>query len=121
MARIKRSVSAKKKRRKALGEAKGYWGLKSVSYRQAKEQLLKSYTYAYRDRKARKRDFRKLWITRINAAARLHGMSYSRLMEALKKAHVELDRKVLADLAVTDPPAFSKIAEIAKASAGNKE
>jgi len=116
MARIKRSVNAKKKRRKALDEAKGYWGLKSVSYRQAKEQLLKSYTYAYRDRKARKRDFRKLWITRINAGARQHGMSYNQFIHGLKQANIDLNRKMLADLAVREPQVFAEIASKAKAA-----
>lgn len=116
MARIKRSVNAKKKRRKALDEAKGYWGLKSISYRQAKEQLLKSYTYAYRDRKARKREFRKLWITRINAGARLHGMSYNQFIHGLKEANIDLNRKMLADLAVKEPQVFAEIANKAKAA-----
>lgn len=116
MARIKRSVNAKKKRRKALDEAKGYWGLKSISYRQAKEQLLKSYTYAYRDRKARKREFRKLWITRINAGARLHGMSYNQFIHGLKEANIDLNRKMLADLAVKEPQVFAEIADKAKAA-----
>ncbi len=116
MARIKRSINAKEKRRKALDEAKGYWGLKSTNYRQAKEQLLKSYTYAYRDRKARKRDFRKLWITRINAAARQHGMSYNQFIHGLKQANIELNRKVLADLAVKEPQVFAEIANKAKAA-----
>src|SRR5680860_769603 len=114
MARIKRSVNAKKKRRKALDEAKGYWGLKGVSYRQAKEQLLKSYTYAYRDRKARKRDFRKLWITRINAGARQHGMSYNQFIHGLKEANIELDRKVLAEMAVNEPQAFAAVVQVAR-------
>jgi large subunit ribosomal protein L20 len=116
MARIKRSVNAKKKRRKALDEAKGYWGLKSVSYRQAKEQLLKSYTYAYRDRKARKRDFRKLWISRINAGARQHGMSYNQFIHGLKQANIDLNRKMLADLAVKEPQVFAEIVNKAKAA-----
>lgn len=116
MARIKRSVNAKKKRRKALDEAKGYWGLKSISYRQAKEQLLKSYTYAYRDRKARKREFRKLWITRINAGARQHGMSYNQFIHGLKEANIDLNRKMLADLAVKEPQLFAEIANKAKAA-----
>ncbi|HZK48110.1 MAG TPA: 50S ribosomal protein L20 [Thermoleophilia bacterium] len=116
MARIKRSVNAKKKRRKALEEAKGYRGLKSVNYRQAKEQLLKSYTYAYRDRKARKSEFRKLWIQRINAGAREHGLSYNQFIHGLKEANIELNRKMLADLAVREPQVFAEIAGKAKAA-----
>ncbi len=94
--------------------AKGYVGGRSRLYRTAVDAVHRALAYAYRDRRARKGDFRRLWITRINAAARLHGLSYSRLMNTLKKAHVELDRKILADLAVNDPSAFSKIVEIAK-------
>ncbi|MBU2603333.1 MAG: 50S ribosomal protein L20 [Actinobacteria bacterium] len=116
MARIKRSINAKKKRRKVLDEAKGYWGLKSTNYRQAKEQLLKSHTYAYRDRRVRKRDFRKLWITRINAAARLHGMNYNQFIHGLKQADIDLNRKMLADLAVKEPQVFAEIAGKAKAA-----
>jgi large subunit ribosomal protein L20 len=116
MARVKRSVHARKKRRKVLDEAKGYFGSGHVSYRKAKEQLLKSDVYAYRDRKARKRVFRRLWILRINAAARAEGLSYNQFVAGCKKAEIMLDRKVLADLAVNDPPAFSKIAEQAKAA-----
>ena len=114
MARIKRAVTAHKKRRKALKLAKGYFGAKSKQYRTASEQVRRSLRYAYTGRKLRKREFRSLWITRINAAARLSGMSYSRFMNGLKKAGVELDRKVLADIAVSDPAAFAKIVEIAK-------
>jgi large subunit ribosomal protein L20 len=116
MARVKRSVHARKKRRKVLEEAKGYFGSGHVSRRKAKEQLLKSDSYAYRDRKARKRVFRRLWILRINAAARAEGLSYNQFVAGLKKAEIGLDRKVLADLAVNDPAAFSKIAERAKAA-----
>jgi large subunit ribosomal protein L20 len=116
MPRVKRSVQARKKRRKTLAEAKGYWGLKSKSYRRAKEQLDHSLTYAYRDRKVRKRTMRSLWIIRINAAARQHGLSYNQFVAGCKKAEIELDRKVLADLAVNDPAAFAKIAEQAKAA-----
>ncbi len=116
MARVKRSVAARKKRREVLDEAKGYFGSGHVSYRKAKEQLLKSDVYAYRDRKARKRVFRRLWILRINAAARAEGLSYNQFVAGLKKAEIDLDRKVLADLAVNDPPAFAKIAEQAKAA-----
>ena len=114
MSRVKRSVHARKKRRKVLKEAKGYFGRKHSSYRFAKEQVQRSGMYAYRDRRNRKREFRRLWITRINAAARLHGLSYSRLMAGLKKAGVEVNRKVLADLAVHDADAFGKIAEMAR-------
>jgi large subunit ribosomal protein L20 len=114
--RVKRSVHARKKRRKVLEQAKGYWGLKSKSYRYAKEQVEHSLVYAYRDRKAKKRTFRQLWIVRINAAARQHDLSYNQFIAGLKKAEIELDRKVLADLAVSDPAAFGKIAERAKAA-----
>ena len=116
MPRVKRSVHARKKRRKVLEQAKGYWELKSRSYRYAKEQVEHSLVYAYRDRKAKKRTFRQLWIIRINAAARQHDLSYNQFIAGLKKAEIELDRKVLADLAVSDPAAFGKIAERAKAA-----
>jgi large subunit ribosomal protein L20 len=114
MARVKRSVHARKKRRKVLEEAKGYFGQGHISYRKAKEQLLKSDVYAYRDRKNRKREFRSLWIQRINAAARQEGMSYSQLMHGLRLAEIELDRKVLADIAVRDPETFRRFAETAR-------
>jgi large subunit ribosomal protein L20 len=116
MPRVKRSVHARKKRRKVLEQAKGYWGLKSRSYRYAKEQVEHSLVYAYRDRKAKKRTFRQLWIIRINAAARQHDLSYNQLINGLKKAEIELDRKVLAELAVSDPQAFGAIAQQAKAA-----
>ncbi len=116
MARVKRSVPARKRRRKVLEQAKGYFGQSHVSYRKAKEQLLKSDVYAYRDRKARKRVFRRLWILRINAAARREGLSYNQLVAGCRKAEIELDRKILADLAVNDPAAFAKIAARAKAA-----
>ena len=116
MPRVKRSVAARKKRRKVLGQAKGYWGLKKSSYRYAKEQVDHSLTYAYRDRKNKKRTFRRLWIMRINAGARTHGLSYNQFIAGLKAAGVELDRKVLADLAATDPAKFGEIAEQAKAA-----
>ena len=116
MPRVKRSVHARKKRRKVLGQAKGYWGLKSVSYKRAKEQVDKSLTYAYRDRKARKRTFRSLWIQRINAAARANDLSYNQFIAGCKAANIELDRKMLADLAVQDPAAFAAIAEQAKSA-----
>ncbi|MBR2790681.1 MAG: 50S ribosomal protein L20 [Eggerthellaceae bacterium] len=114
MARIKRSISARKKRREVLSAARGYYGMKSRSYKNAKQQVIKSGQYQYRDRRNKKREFRRLWITRINAACRLNGMSYSRFMDGLKKAGVELDRKVLADIAVTDAGAFTSLTEIAK-------
>jgi large subunit ribosomal protein L20 len=114
MTRVKRSVHARKKHRKVLEEASGYWGLKSKVYRRAKEQVQHSLQYAYRDRRVRKRDFRRLWIVRINAAARLHGISYSQLVNGMKLAEITLDRKVLADLAVHEPAAFAAIAEKAK-------
>ncbi len=116
MARVKRSVHARKKRRKVLDEAKGYFGQAHVSPRKAKEQLLKSDAYAYRDRKARKRVFRRLWILRINAAARREGLSYNQFVAGLKKAEIDLDRKVLADLAVNDPAAFTTVAQRAKSA-----
>jgi large subunit ribosomal protein L20 len=116
MARVKRSVHAKKKRREVLEAAKGYRGLKKNTYRRAKEQMLKSLSYAYRDRRARKRDFRRLWIIRINAGARQHGLSYNQLIHGLKLAQIDLDRKVLADIAVSDPKAFAVLAEAAKAA-----
>ena len=117
MSRVKRAVHARKKRRSVLERAKGYRGQKHSSYRQAKEQLLKSDSYAYRDRRNRKRDFRRLWITRINAAAREHGLSYSQLMHGLRLAEIELDRKVLADIAVRDPEVFRRLAESAREAA----
>ena len=114
MARIKRAVNAHKKRRKVLKLAKGYWGSKSKQYRTASEQVRRSLRYAYVGRKLRKRDFRRLWITRINAAARLSGMSYSTFINGLKKQNIVVNRKMLADLAVNDPAAFAKLVEIAK-------
>ncbi len=114
MSRVKRSVHARKKRRSALDRAKGYRGEKHSSYRRAKEQLLKSDTYAYRDRRNRKRDFRRLWIVRINAAAREEGMSYSQFIHGLALAQVELDRKVLADIAVRDRETFRRFAQLAR-------
>jgi large subunit ribosomal protein L20 len=116
MPRVKRSVHARKKRKKVLEQAKGYWGLKHSNYRYAKEQVEHSLVYAYRDRKARKRDFRRLWIMRINAAARANGLSYNQFVHGCHKAGIELDRKVLADLAVSDPAAFEQIAAQAKAA-----
>jgi large subunit ribosomal protein L20 len=120
MPRVKGGPKTRHRRKKVLKMAKGYVGGRRRLYRTAVDAVHRALAYAYRDRRARKRDFRRLWITRINAAARLHGLSYSRLMDALKKAHLELDRKILADLAVSDPNAFSKIAEMAKASGAGK-
>ena len=116
MPRVKRSVHARKKRRKVLEQAKGYWGLKHSSYKHAKEQVEHSLVYAYRYRRNKKRTIRSLWIIRINAAARANGLSYNQFMSGLRKAEIELDRKVLADLAVADPPAFAAIAAQAKAA-----
>ncbi len=114
MARVKRSVNAHKKRREVLDQASGYRGQRSRLYRKAKEQLLHSYAYAYRDRRARKGDFRSLWIQRINAAVRAEGMTYNRFINGLKIAEIEVDRKMLADLAVNDAPAFAALVAIAK-------
>ena len=114
MARVKRAVNAQKKRRTTLEAASGYRGQRSRLYRKAKEQILHSATYNYRDRKVRKGDFRKLWITRINAAARENGMTYNRLIQGLKAAGVEVDRKVLADIAVRDEAAFAALVVIAR-------
>ena len=116
MARVKRAVNAHKKRRVVLDQASGYRGQRSRLYRKAKEQVTHSLVYAYRDRKARKGDFRKLWITRINAAARANGITYNRFIQGLKIAGVEVDRKILADLAVNDAPAFAVLVETAKAN-----
>ena len=115
MARVKRAVNAHKKRRAILEAASGYRGQRSRLYRKAKEQLLHSATYSYRDRKAKKGDFRQLWITRINAAARANNMTYNRFIEGLRLAGVTVDRKVLADLAVNDPAAFGGIVDKVKA------
>lgn len=114
--RIKRGVNAIKKRRKIFKLAKGYFGNKSKSYRIAREAVMKSLNYAYIGRRRRKRDFRKLWIVRINAAARLNGLSYSKFMHGLSAAKIDLNRKVLADLAVNDEKAFAQLAEKAKAA-----
>jgi large subunit ribosomal protein L20 len=116
MPRVKRSVAARKKRRKVLGEAKGFVGQGHVSYRKAKEQLLHADNHAYRDRRNKKRTFRRLWILRINAAARKEGLSYNQFISGCRKAEIELDRKVLADLAVNDPAAFTNVAARAKAA-----
>ena len=116
MARIKRAVNAKKKRRTVLNRAKGYYGAKSRTYTKAKEQVQHSLQYMYRDRRNKKRNIRRLWITRINAAARINGLSYSVFMNGLHKAGVELDRKVLSDMAINDPEAFAALVEVSKAA-----
>jgi large subunit ribosomal protein L20 len=116
VARVKRAVNAQKKRRTTLEMASGYRGQRSRLYRKAKEQMLHSLTYAYRDRRARKGDFRQLWITRINAAARENGLTYNRFIQGLKTAGVEVDRKILAELAVSDPTAFATLVELAAKS-----
>lgn len=118
MARVKRGVTARRRHKKILKLAKGYYGARSRCFRVAKQAVIRAGQYAYRDRKQRKRDFRSLWIVRINAAAREHGLSYSRFMNGLKKAQIDLDRKVLADLAVHDREAFAELAKIAAAQLG---
>jgi len=115
MARVKRGVVARARHKKVLNKAKGYYGARSKVYRVAKQAVIKAGQYAYRDRRVRKREFRALWITRINAAARTNGLSYSRFMNGLSKAGIEVDRKMLADLAVHDAAAFTALAEQAKA------
>lgn len=119
MARVKRGVVAKARHNKVLKKAKGYYGARSKLFKTAKQAVIKAGQYAYRDRRQRKRQFRALWITRINAAARLHDMSYSRLINGLNLAEIEVDRKVLADIAVHDPEAFGAIAAQAKAALAN--
>ena len=116
MARVKRAVNGKKHRRTVLEQAEGYYGNRSRSFRSANEAVMHSLQYAYRDRRARKGDFRQLWIQRINAAARANGTSYSRLIAGLRRAEVEVDRKVLADLAVDDPAAFTQLVGVASAA-----
>ena len=118
MPRVKRGVVARRRHKKILKQAKGYYGARSRVFRVAKQAVTKAAQYAYRDRRQRKRQFRSLWIARINAAARANGLNYSRLIAGLKKAEIGLDRKVLADIAVHDKPAFSKIVETAKAALG---
>jgi len=120
MPRAKRAVHAQKKRRAILKQARGYYGAKSRSYRAAKEQVQHSLQYQYRDRRNKKRDIRRLWITRINAAARLNDMSYSRFMNGLKVAGVELDRKVLADMAVNDAAGFAQLVDVSKEALKSK-
>ena len=116
MARVKRGVTAHRRHKKVLARAKGYYGARSRVYKVAVQAVMKAGQYAYRDRRQKKRDFRKLWITRINAAARMNGLSYSTLMHGLKLAGIEVNRKMLADLAVTDAQAFAQLAETAKKS-----
>ena len=119
MARVKGGTVARKRRKKILKLARGYFGSKHRLYKTANEQVMKSYQYAYRDRRQRKRDFRKLWITRINAAARLNGLSYSKFMHGLKLAGIDINRKMLAQIAVNDEKAFTQIADQAKAAMAN--
>ena len=114
MARVKGGVVSRKRRKRVLKLAKGYYGAKHTLFRTAKEQVMNSYNYAFRDRRQKKRDFRKLWIARINAAARINGLSYSKLMHGLKLAEIEVNRKMLADLAVNDPAAFAALADASK-------
>lgn len=114
MARVKRGVNAKKRHKRILKQAKGYYGAKSKLFRPANQAVMKSLTYAYIGRKQRKRDFRKLWITRINAAARINGMSYSKFISGLKKANIEVNRKMLSEMAIHDAEGFAKLVEIAK-------
>ena len=114
MAKIKHSVATRKRKKKLLKKTKGYWGDRSKQYRQARRALMHALVYAYRDRRVKKRDFRRLWITRINAACRAAGITYSKFINGLKKAKVSLDRKILADLAVKDAHTFKKLVEIAK-------
>lgn len=116
MPRVKRSVAGRKKRRDVLKKAKGYYSSRGKHYRAAREQVLHSGVYAYRDRRAKKGEFRKLWIMRINAAARQNGLSYSRFISGLKLAEVEVDRKMLAEMAVNDPGSFTALADVAKSS-----
>ncbi len=115
MPRVKRGSKARKRRKKVLKNAKGFFGSRSKLFRPAKQAVMKSLDYAYRDRRRRKRDFRRLWITRINAAARQEGLSYSRFINGLKQADVEIDRKIMADLAVNDKEAFAELVDLAKA------
>ena len=117
MSRATNAVARKRRKKKVLKQAKGYWGRKHSSYRFANEQVMRSGNYAFRDRRVRKRDFRRLWITRINAAARINDMSYSDFMHGLKQAEIEVNRKMLADIAVRDPEAFRRFAEVAREAA----
>lgn len=115
MARVKRGVNAKKRHKNILKQSKGYFGAKSKLFRTANQAVMKSLNYSYIGRKQRKRDFRKLWITRINAATRLHGMSYSKFISGLKKAGVNINRKMLSEMAINDPQGFKELVDIAKA------
>ncbi len=114
MARIKRGMNSRRKHKAILKQAKGYFGAKSKLYRPANQAVMKSMSYAFIGRKQRKRDFRKLWITRINAAARINGMSYSKFINGLKKANIDINRKMLSEMAINDPEGFSKLVEVAK-------
>jgi large subunit ribosomal protein L20 len=116
MPRVKHSVATKRRKKKLLKQARGYWGAKSRLYRTAQEAVNRAQSYAYRDRRTRKRNFRRLWIARINAAVRVHGLSYSQFIHGLSKAEIQINRKVLADLAVSDPATFAVVAEKAKAN-----
>ena len=116
MPRVKGGPATRRRRKRVLKKAEGFWGKRSKAYRSAQEAVNKSQQYAYRDRRAKKRDFRRLWVTRINAAARLHGLSYSRLLHGLQAAGIAVDRKILADLAVRDAVAFERLAAAAKAA-----
>ena len=116
--RVRKAVASRKRRKRLLKQAKGYWGSRGTNLRRAKETIIRALAYSYRDRKQKKRTFRRLWIIRINAAVRAYGMSYSRFINGLKKAGIELDRKILADLAVKDSNSFTKIVDTAKASMG---
>ncbi|MEW5762783.1 MAG: 50S ribosomal protein L20 [Bacillota bacterium] len=118
MPRVKTAVVSRERHKKVLKRAKGYWGAKSKLYRVANQQVMKSLAYAYRDRKTRKRDFRRLWIARINAAARLNGLTYSRLIKGLKEAGIAINRKMLAEMAVNDAEAFGRLVAVAKAKLG---
>ena len=118
MARVKGGVVSRKRRKRVLKLAKGYYGAKHILFRTAKEQVMNSYYYAYRDRRQKKRDFRKLWITRINAAARMNGLSYSQLMHGLKLAEIDINRKMLSEMAISDPEGFASLVETAKAKLG---
>lgn len=116
MSRVKRGIRVRARHHKIIKQAKGYWGHKSKLFKVANQQVMKSGNYAYRDRRNKKRDFRKLWIQRINAACRVNGLSYSRFMNGLKKADIALDRKVLSDIAITDPKGFAALCEQAKSA-----
>ena len=116
MAKVKHSVATRRRKKRVLKSAKGFWGDRSKQFQQARRALMHALVYAYRDRKAKKREFRKLWISRINAACREHGLTYSKFINGLKKSKVTLDRKILADLAVKEPQAFKKILDIVKGS-----